>query len=123
MHGEMSMNNEPWPINLFSFGGYPPTSFINPCSSAFGTRKFSGSSYSTASTAASRSSLLNVPHFDDNVFRNDAEGHFLGGVEMRPVSASSCGPNRRKSTSSLHILQARYRLILYDGYNLVVYIY
>ena len=108
IHGEMSTNNEPWPINLLSYGGHAPTSLMNPFSPTFGGRKLSGSSYSTASTAASRSSLLNVPHFDDNVFRNDGEGHFVGGVEMRPVSTSSCGPNRRKSTSSLHILLARY---------------
>ena len=109
IYGEMSVNNEPWPINSFSFAGPPPTSLMNPFSPTFGGRKLSGSSYSTASTAASRSSLLNVPHFEDNVFRNDGEGHFIGGVEMRPLSTTSYGPNRRKSTSSLHILQARYR--------------
>ena len=105
IHGEGWMNNEPWPINMYSFGGSQISS-SNPYSSSFCGRKLSGGSNYSTSTAASRSSLLNVPQFDDNVFRNENEGHFIGGVEMRPLS-TAFGPNRRKSTSSLHILQAR----------------
>ena len=103
IHGETWMSNEPWPINMYSFGGSQLSA--NPYS--FGARKLSGGSSYASSTSASRSSLLNVPHVDDSVFRNDSEGHFIGGVEMRPIS-TAFGPNRRKSTSSLHILQARY---------------
>ena len=102
VHGEMSMNNDPWPINTYPFGAQT-TSLFSP---TFGGRKSSGSNY-TSSNTASRTSLLNVPHIDDSVFRNEGEGRFIGGVEMRPVS-TSCSPNRRKSTSSLHTLQARY---------------
>ena len=102
VHGEMSMNNDPWPINTYPFGAQT-TSLFSP---TFGGRKSSGSNY-TLSNTASRTSLLNVPHIDDNVFRNEGEGRFIGGVEMRPVS-TSCSPSRRKSTSSLHTLQARY---------------
>ena len=105
IHGETWINTEPWPINMYSFGGYQ-RSPSNPYSAPFDGRKLSGGSNYSTSTAASRSSLLNVPHLEDNVFRNDSEGHFMGGVEMRPIS-TACGPNRRKSTSSLHILQAR----------------
>ena len=106
IHGEMSGNIDPWPINMFPFGG-APTSSMSPFSPTFGGRKYSGGSSYSTSTAASRSSLLNVPHMEDNVFRNETDGHFIGGVEMRPISTSSI-PNRRKSTSSLHVLQARY---------------
>ena len=109
IHGDQWMNNEPWPINMYSFGG-SQLSASNPYS--FGGRKLSGGSNYSTSTSASRSSLLNVPHMDDNVFKNDSDGHFIGGVEMRPLS-TSFGPNRRKSTSSLHILQARYSWITY----------
>ena len=105
IHGETWINTEPWPINMYSFGGYQMSS-SNPYPTSFCGRKLSGGSNYSTSTAASRSSLLNVPHLDDNVFRNDTEGQFIGGVEMRPIS-TACGPNRRKSTSSLHILQAR----------------
>ena len=105
-YGDMSMNSDPWPINMLSSGS-SSTSIVRPFSPTFGGRKLSGGGYS-AGVGTCKSSLLNVPSLDDNVFKQEAEGHYIGGVEMRPISTASAS-SRRRSTSSLHVLQARYR--------------
>ena len=106
-YGDISTRYEPWPVNLL-FPSCSATPIFRPFSPTFGGRDLFGSR-SPVNLEITKSSKLKVPSAEDNVTRLEVEDGNMGTVELRPVSTNinytSC---RRRSTSSLHVLQARW---------------